>query len=161
ASTVCNAATKYARKRARSRSPSSTASQAAGRLPSASHSPTSVVFPKPAGAEMRVSLRCSPSFRRSVRRGRRTTFGPAGGGKSFVARSGVIIEDVGGSPDAVDFVRSGVFQNRRGFGFAMGTVDDEHVTPRADLLGQMFRLLLSRAKRGQQANRPADDGASK
>ena len=32
-----------------------------------------VVLPKPAGAEMRVSLRFSPAFNRSIRRGRETS----------------------------------------------------------------------------------------
>ncbi len=43
----------------------------------ATHSLTSVVLPKPAGAEIRVSLRPAerPSFSRSIRRGRRTTLG--------------------------------------------------------------------------------------
>ena len=40
-----------------------------GRSQPATHSLTSVVLPKPAGAEMRVSLRCRPSFSRSIRRG--------------------------------------------------------------------------------------------
>ena len=39
----------------------------------------SVVLPKPAGAERRVSLRCRPSFSRSIRRGRRTILGRGGG----------------------------------------------------------------------------------
>jgi hypothetical protein len=57
-------------------SPSSSESQAAGRSQPATHSPNSVVLPKPAGAEMRVSLQCrAPSLRRSIRRGRRTTLG--------------------------------------------------------------------------------------
>ena len=57
-----------------------------GALPIAStHSLTSVVLPKPAGAEMRVSLRAIPSFRQrpalssSIRRGRETSSGRAGG----------------------------------------------------------------------------------
>ena len=65
-----------------------TARRSVARFP-ATHSLTSVVFPKPAGAEMRVSLRCRPSFSRSIRRGRLTTFGRSGGIYSFVARIGV------------------------------------------------------------------------
>src|SRR5438034_10694260 len=38
---------------------------------------------------MRVSLRCSPSFSRSSRRGRLTTFGRSRGRYSFVAKMGV------------------------------------------------------------------------
>jgi len=34
------------------------------------HSVTKAVSPKPAGAEMSVSLRCNPAFNRSIRRGR-------------------------------------------------------------------------------------------
>ena len=48
-----------------------------------------MVFPKPAGAAIRVSLPCSPAFSRSIRRGRRTTFGRGGGIYSFVAKIGV------------------------------------------------------------------------
>src|SRR6266516_2452706 len=89
---VCKAATRYARNRAGSFSPSSSDSQAVGRSIKATHSLTSVVFPKPAGAEMRVSLRCRPSFSRSIRRGRLTTFGRGRGIYSFVARMGVDIQ---------------------------------------------------------------------
>jgi hypothetical protein len=42
-------------------------SQAAGRPQLATHALTSVVFPKPAGAEMRVSLECTLSFRRLIK----------------------------------------------------------------------------------------------
>ena len=52
-----------------------------GALAAGDHSLTSVVLPKPAGAEMRVSLRCRPAFNRSIRRGRRTTLAEAGGYK--------------------------------------------------------------------------------
>jgi len=57
--------------------PSSSDSQATGLPQLAIHSLTSVVFPNPAEAEMRVSLHppadpCSV-FSRSIRRGRRTT----------------------------------------------------------------------------------------
>src|SRR5919202_456111 len=94
---VCNAATRYARKRVGSFSPSSNDNQAVGRSHPATHSPTSVVFPKPAGAEMRVSLRCSPSFSRSIRRGRRTAFGRRGGIYSFVAKIGGTTHQVYGA----------------------------------------------------------------
>ena len=57
-----------------------------GRSQPATHSLTSVVLPKPAGAEIRVSFRCRPSFSRSIRRGRRTTLGRGGGIYSLVAR---------------------------------------------------------------------------
>jgi len=43
------------------------------------HSLSSVVLPKPAGAETSVSLRVTPSFSRSVRRGRETNSGRARG----------------------------------------------------------------------------------
>src|SRR5712692_9137180 len=86
---VCKAATRYVRKSLGSFSPASSDSQAAGREPPATHALTSVVFPKPAGAAMRVSLRCRPSFSRSIRRGRLTTFGRSRGRYSFVARMGV------------------------------------------------------------------------
>ena len=82
---VCTAATRYVRKRAGSLSPASSDSQATGRSQPATHSLTSVVLPKPAGAEMRVSVRPKPwlwrrpSFSRSIRRGRRTTLGRGGG----------------------------------------------------------------------------------
>jgi hypothetical protein len=55
---------------------------------------TSVVLPKPAGAEMRASLRCRPSFSRSIRRGRRTAFDGGGGIKSLVARIAVDISQL-------------------------------------------------------------------
>jgi hypothetical protein len=51
------------------------------------HSANRVVLPKPAGAEIRVSLRCSPWLRRSTRRGRRTRLRRRGGMWSFVVRS--------------------------------------------------------------------------
>ena len=60
-------------------SPWSSDSQAAGRSQPATHALTSVVLPKPAGAEMRVSLRCKPSFRRLLKRGRGTRSGRGGG----------------------------------------------------------------------------------
>ena len=55
----------------------------------ATHSLTSVVLPKPAGAEMRVSLRRSPSSSLSVRRGRLTTVARGGGICSFIAKTGM------------------------------------------------------------------------
>ena len=60
-------------------SASSSDSQATGRWQTAIHSLTAVVFPKPAGAEMSVNLRRSPSSSRSIRRGRRTAPGCGGG----------------------------------------------------------------------------------
>src|SRR4029453_8108551 len=53
---------------------------------------TSVVLPKPAGAEMRVSLRRRPALNRSNRRGRRIAFGAGGRIYSLVARIGVDID---------------------------------------------------------------------
>jgi hypothetical protein len=70
-------------------------------LHSASQALTSVVFPKPAGAEMRVSLWCSPSFSRSSSRGRRTTLGRGRGIYSFVARTIVDISGGFQAPDPV------------------------------------------------------------
>src|SRR6266516_2565785 len=86
---VCKAATRYVRKSLGSFSPASSDSQATCRSHPATHALTSVVFPKPAGAAMRVSLRCRPSFSRSIRRGRLTTLGRSGGRYSFVAKIGV------------------------------------------------------------------------
>src|SRR5256714_2954781 len=86
---VRKAATRYVRKSAGSFSPLSSDSQATCRSQPATHALTSVVLPKPAGAAMRVNLRCRPSFSRSSRRGRLTTFGRSRGRYSFVARIGV------------------------------------------------------------------------
>src|SRR5579863_290412 len=86
---VCKAATRYVRKSVGSLSPSSSDNQATCWSHPATHALTSMVFPKPAGAAMRVSLRCSPSFNRSNRRGRLTTSGRSGGIYSFVAKIGV------------------------------------------------------------------------
>src|SRR4030042_1358736 len=96
AAIVCKAATRYVRKRVGSLSPSSSDSQATGRSQPATHSLTSVVLPKPAEAEMRVSLRPEerPSFSRSIRRGRRTILDRGGGIYSFVAKIGVDIDQV-------------------------------------------------------------------
>src|SRR6266545_2259945 len=88
AAIVCKATTKYVRKRVGSLSPLSSDSQATCRPQRATHALTSVVFPNPAGAAMRVSLRCS----RAIRRGRGTAFGRGGGIYSFVANSGVDID---------------------------------------------------------------------
>src|SRR2546421_10278947 len=85
---VCKAATRYVRKRMGSLSPASSESQAAGRSHQASHSLISVVFPKPAGAEMRISLRCSPSLSCPSRRGRVTILGRSGGEYSLVGGKG-------------------------------------------------------------------------
>src|SRR5713226_4640488 len=85
---VCKAATRYVRKSVGSLSPLSSDSQATCRSQPATHALTSVVFPKPAGAAMRVSLRCRPSFSRSIRRGRLTTFGRSRGIYSFVVSMG-------------------------------------------------------------------------
>jgi hypothetical protein len=86
--TVCNAATRCARKRAGSLSPSSSESQAAGRPQPATHALARLVFPKPAGAEIRVSLRCSPSFSRAIRSARSTAFCRGGGINSLVVSTG-------------------------------------------------------------------------
>src|SRR5690242_15862244 len=80
---VCKAATRYVRKRVGSLSSMSSESQAASRPHPAIHALDRVVFPKPAGADIRVSLRWSPAFSRAIRRGRTTTFG-RGGIYSFV-----------------------------------------------------------------------------
>jgi len=66
-------------KRVRSRSPSSSDSQATGRPQSAIQALTSVVLPKPAGAEISVSLRCMSSRSRLIKRGRSTILGRSGG----------------------------------------------------------------------------------
>ena len=55
----------------------------------ATHPLSSVVLPKPAGAEIRVSLRWMPAFSRSIRRGRGTSSGRTGGIWSLVCKSGV------------------------------------------------------------------------
>ena len=57
ASNICKAAIKYAQKRMGSLSPSSNETQVTQRSLCGIHSLSSVVFPYPAGAEMRVSLR--------------------------------------------------------------------------------------------------------
>src|SRR3972149_6603096 len=66
------------------------AQSALSNLQSSIHLLTSVVLPKPAGAEISITpgLRCKPSFKRSIRRGRRTTFSRGRGIYSLVARIG-------------------------------------------------------------------------
>src|SRR5436190_807770 len=73
----------------RSLSPSSSDSHVTCRLHPATQALTSVVLPKPAGAEISVNLRCRPAFNRSTKRGRSTAFGGGGGMYSFVAKIGV------------------------------------------------------------------------
>ena len=71
-----SAAITYVQNDAGSLSPWSSESHAADRRPAgaaASHSASSVVLPKPAGAETSVSLDSAPRPRRSLRRGRGTT----------------------------------------------------------------------------------------
>jgi len=55
-------------------------------------------FAKAGGGGDKVSLRCRPSFSRSIRRGRRTTLGRGGGMKSLVAKIGVDIESIVNTP---------------------------------------------------------------
>ena len=64
----------------------------------ATHSLSRVVLPKPAGAETRVSLRCSPASSRPIRRGRGTHSDRAGGIYSLVLKSGVDIALSSGFP---------------------------------------------------------------
>ena len=89
---VCTAATRWIRKRAGSLSRSSSDSQATFHLQTAAHALTSVVLPKPAGAETRVRLRCRPSSIRSTKWRRMTALGGGAGTYSFVARTGVDID---------------------------------------------------------------------
>ena len=87
---VPNAATRYVRNRIGSLSSFSSARQAKGVLDpafEARHSLMSVVFPKPAGADISVSGEVSPWFRCAMRWGRGTSVGRGGGKKSFVERS--------------------------------------------------------------------------
>lgn len=86
---VCKALMRYVRKRRGSPSPSSSDSHATGRPHPAPHSLIKVVLPKPAGEAMRVSLQCSPSFSRAIKRGRWTACGRGGGTYSLVRRIGV------------------------------------------------------------------------
>ena len=91
-----NAVTKYVRKRVRSLSPSSSESQVIlqsswlsfsnSALKLFIHSATKVVFPNPAGAESRVSLRSKPSFKRLIRSARWTSSALVGGMKSLVTK---------------------------------------------------------------------------
>jgi hypothetical protein len=77
------------RKRAGSLFPSSSDTQATERSDerSATHSPSRVILPKPAGAVIRVSLRPGSLFRLSIRRGRATNFGRACGTRTLVDTS--------------------------------------------------------------------------
>jgi hypothetical protein len=50
------------------------------------HSATKVVFPNPAGAEMRVNLQSVHPFNRSIKRGRDTSSGRAAGINNFVTK---------------------------------------------------------------------------
>ena len=70
-------------------SPSSSDNHAAGRPLPAIHPAASVVLPKPAGAEMSVSLDSRPSFKRSIKRGRSTTPDLIEGTWSFVSSMGM------------------------------------------------------------------------
>src|SRR4030042_6891297 len=74
-----SAATKYARKRVRSFSPSSREIHAIGPRHSLAQTLSSIVFPYPAGAETRVSFFSSPWFNCSISR-RRGTSALCGGG---------------------------------------------------------------------------------
>lgn len=47
---------------------------------------STVVFPNPAGAEMRVSFFCNPAFNLPSKRGRATSFSRGTGAKSLVER---------------------------------------------------------------------------
>src|SRR5204863_1445399 len=58
----------------------------------ATHSPTSVVLPKPAGAQTRVSRRRRPASSRASRRGRGTAPGRGGGRYSLVIKTGADID---------------------------------------------------------------------
>ncbi|MCJ7695489.1 MAG: hypothetical protein MUO40_08685 [Anaerolineaceae bacterium] len=60
------------------------------------HSLTSVVLPKPAGAEMRVNLQPEerPSFSRSTRRRRRTILDRSGGTNNFVPKIVIDIDQL-------------------------------------------------------------------
>src|SRR5215213_10030558 len=69
-------------------SPSSSETQATEPVRSLVHSLKRVVFPKPAGAERRVSLRPGSRVKLSIRRGLATSFGRAREGCSLVDRSG-------------------------------------------------------------------------
>src|SRR5512143_3058103 len=84
ASICCSAAIKYDQNRTGSLSSVSSTSQATRGLICASHSPNSVVLPKPGGADRSVSGRVKPSFKRAVSRGRATRWGRPEGKYSFV-----------------------------------------------------------------------------
>ena len=87
---VCNAATRYVRKRVGSLSPSSSDSQAAGGH-SESHCADQGGFPKTGGGRDKGEFAVQPSFSRSIRRGRRTTLRRGVGIYSFVAKIDVDI----------------------------------------------------------------------
>ena len=74
------------RKCAGSLSPLSTENQATGILCLFTQSANRVVFPKPAGADMSVSLRSNPSAIRLTNRDRVTHLDPCGGTHSFVLK---------------------------------------------------------------------------
>src|SRR5215208_1535217 len=77
-------------------SPSSSDTQATVWLPASrsfSHSMSKVVFPKPAGAEIKVSLRPASRSRVAVSRGRATSFGRAWECRSLVDTSESVIGD--------------------------------------------------------------------
>lgn len=82
-----SAAITYDQKRAVSESRRSSDSHAAGRAASASQSMSRVVLPKPAGAEMTVSLVREEAASASVSRRRGSTSGRSRGTRSFVSTS--------------------------------------------------------------------------
>lgn len=86
----CRDVMKYAQNWVGSLSLSSRDSQVTQRGLTGIYSLSKVVFPKPAGAAIRVSFRPNPEFKRSVRRGRDTSSARWRGMKSFVRRSSVI-----------------------------------------------------------------------
>jgi hypothetical protein len=101
---VCNAANRYVMKRTGSLSPSSSDNQATGLPQSLIQLLTNVVLPKPAEAEMSVSLQpiANPLFSRSIKRGRGTMLGRGGGMYSLVAKTGagiLVIIQQGKFPD--------------------------------------------------------------
>src|ERR671916_3234454 len=83
-------------KRTGSLSPSSSESQATYPSPPArslNHSTSKVVLPKPAGAEIKVSLRPGSRSRLAVSRGRATSCGRAWEGRSLVDTSDSVVSD--------------------------------------------------------------------
>src|SRR5262249_39287673 len=79
---------KYDQKRVGSLSPSSRETHATQRGLCGIQALSSVVLPKPAGAEMSVSRRVTPAFKRSSKRGRGTNCEQAGGRDNLVVRRG-------------------------------------------------------------------------